>query len=157
MIPPTDELYLEVSVERQEVALKKEDQRIRCYAVSTSMNGLGEEEGSYKTPRGWFCIEEKIGEGSPLGTLFKSRVATGKIWTPHDPLMDEDLILTRILWLKGLEPLNQNTQQRYIYFHGTNHETSIGKPASHGCIRMRNEEIIQLFDCVNVGTKVYIG
>lgn len=106
-----------------------------------------------KTPTGKFRISEKIGGGMPAGTVFKSRrpvKATKKL------LRDEDLVMTRILWLDGLESENANTHQRYIYIHGTNHEESIGKPASHGCIRMRNADLLELFELVDEDTPVVI-
>jgi len=106
-----------------------------------------------KTPTGRFRIAERIGEGMPLGTVFKSRrpiKATKKL------LREEDLIMTRILWLDGLDPRNANTHQRFIYIHGTNHEENIGEPASHGCIRMRNADLVKLFELVERGTPVVI-
>jgi lipoprotein-anchoring transpeptidase ErfK/SrfK len=100
-------------------------------------------------------IKEKHGEGAERGTIFKSRQPVG-LWTPG---MDtkSDFVLTRILWLHGLEPRNANTFQRYIYIHGTNDENGIGRPGSHGCVRMRNRDVIELFDRVPVGTEVWIG
>lgn len=124
--------------------------------VSTSRYGLGEKEGSLRTPRGWHTVAEKIGAGQPVGAVFKSRVPTGEIWSPDSPLSSDDLVLTRILWLAGGEPHNTNTQQRYIYFHGTNHESHIGTPDSHGCIRLRNADILTLFDYAEIGTRVWI-
>ncbi len=106
-----------------------------------------------KTPTGRFRVAEKIGEGMPVGTVFKSRrpiKATKKL------LREEDLVMTRILWLDGLEPGNANTHSRYIYIHGTNHEECIGEPASHGCIRMRNADLVELFEQVTTGTPVVI-
>lgn len=106
-----------------------------------------------KTPTGKFRIAEKIGGGMPVGTVFKSRrpvKATKKL------LREEDLVLTRILWLAGLDPGNANTHERFIYIHGTNHEESIGEPASHGCIRMRNEDLVELFALVSTNTPVVI-
>ena len=106
-----------------------------------------------KTPTGRFRIEEKIGDGMPLGTLFKSRrpvKATKKL------LREEDLIMTRILWLNGRDARNANTHERFIYIHGTNHEEKIGEPASHGCIRMRNADLLELFELVKEGTPVVI-
>ena len=124
--------------------------------VSTSRYGLGEEEGSHRTPHGWHHVAEKIGVGQPLGTVFQSRQPNGVIWATDAPLSSDDLILTRILWLTGDEPFNANTQQRYIYFHGTNHESRIGTPDSHGCIRLRNADMVTLFDYAEVGTRVLI-
>ncbi|HEY8966917.1 MAG TPA: L,D-transpeptidase [Candidatus Methylacidiphilales bacterium] len=126
--------------------------------VSTSLHGLGEEEGSNKTPRGRFRIAEKIGDGASLGTRFVGRQPTGEVWTPDTPPAEVDWILTRILWLEGLEPRNANTKQRYVYFHGTNREDRIGTAASHGCIRLRNADALALYERpeVEVGTEVEI-
>ena len=106
-----------------------------------------------KTPTGRFRIAEKIGDGMPLGTVFKSRrpvKATKKL------VRDEDLVMTRILWLDGLDPGNANTHERFIYIHGTNHEESLGEPASHGCIRMRSTDLLELFELVDTDTPVAI-
>ena len=123
------------------------------YPVSTSRFGLGSRSGSFKTPTGHFRVAEKIGAGMPIGTAFKSRrpvKATKKL------LQEDDLVMTRILWLDGLERRNANTHDRYIYIHGTNHEESIGVPDSHGCIRMRNADVAELFDLVAEGAPVEI-
>lgn len=144
---------IQVSVRKQQLVLKRGRKTLGTYPVSTSRFGLGSAEGSFKTPTGKFRIAEKIGEGAPLGTVFKSRrpvPATKKM------LRDEDLVMTRILWLDGLEPGNANTHDRYVYIHGTNHEDEIGTPASHGCVRMRNADLIELFDKVPVDTPVEI-
>jgi len=125
----------------------------RTYQVSTSQFGLGFEPGSFKTPLGRFAISKKIGDGAALGAVFKSRVPTGEIGDPANP---EDLVQTRILWLHGLDPENANTMERYIYIHGTNHEEQIGTAASHGCIRMRNADVAELYELVNEGTPVSI-
>jgi lipoprotein-anchoring transpeptidase ErfK/SrfK len=125
----------------------------RRYRISTSRYGLGTEPGSYKTPLGRFAIARKIGAGAPLGSVFKSRVATGEIGNSSNP---EDLIQTRILWLKGLDAENANSMERYIYIHGTNHEEDIGMPASHGCVRMRNRDVAELYAMVRKGTPVFI-
>lgn len=142
-----------------EISIPKQMLRLRCgnvvrtYPISSSRFGLGTEEGSLKTPTGRFRIAEKIGSGMPRGTIFRSRVALG----PEDPLPDtEDLITSRILWLDGIDPDNANTKGRYIYIHGTKHEDRIGEPDSHGCIRMLNADVIQLFDLVQEGTLVRI-
>ena len=141
---------IHISIGRQRLELPHMG---RSYPVSTSQFGLGTEEGSFKTPPGRFEIAEKIGAGAPPGAVFKSRVATGALGDPADP---EDLVQTRILWLHGLEPENANTRGRYIYIHGTNHEEEIGTPASHGCVRMRNSDIAELFELVAEGTPVTI-
>ena len=145
---------IHVSVRNQELKLRRGRAIIGRYPVSTSRFGLGSEQGSKKTPLGKFRIGAKIGEGMPPGTIFVGRVPLG----PADPLpQTEDLISSRILWLEGLEPHNANTHERFIYIHGTRHEHKIGQPDSHGCIRMRNADIIELFDLVDVGTRLTIS
>jgi lipoprotein-anchoring transpeptidase ErfK/SrfK len=144
---------IHVSVRRQELSLRRGRKIIRRYPISTSSFGLGTKAGSSKTPLGKFRISDKIGEGKPEGTIFVGRVPLA----PDDPLpRTNDLILSRILWLDGLEPHNANTRERFIYIHGTRHEDKIGQPHSHGCIRMRNADVIELFDLVEVGTPVII-
>ena len=145
--------HLHVSICSQELTLRHGRKIIRRYSVSTSRFGPGSKKGSYKTPLGKFRISEKIGEGMPNGTIFVGRVPLAT----DDPLPPtNDLILSRILWLDGLEPHNANTRDRFIYIHGTRHEDKIGRPDSHGCIRMRNADVIELFDLVEVGTPVKI-
>ena len=133
--------------------MKAGRKKLAAYPVSTSRFGLGSKEGSLKTPTGRFRIAEKIGDGMRLGTVFKSRrpvKATKKM------MREDDLVMTRILWLDGTDPGNANTYERFIYIHGTNHEGEIGEPASHGCIRMRNSDLVELFDRVGVDTPVMI-
>jgi L,D-transpeptidase YbiS len=125
----------------------------RRYVISTSRFGLGFEEGSQKTPTGRFRVGEKIGDGAAPGSIFVGREPTGQIGRDGDP---EDNVQTRILWLEGLDPENANTRERYIYIHGTNAESQLGLPASHGCVRMGNEDVIDLFDRVECGTEVRI-
>jgi len=144
---------LRVDVGRQVLDVVRDGDVRATYPVSTSRFGLGTEPGSLKTPLGAFEICEKIGDGAPLGAVFKSRHPTGEIATPGG---DEDLILTRILWLAGKDPENANTRGRYIYIHGTNQEDLIGSPASHGCVRMRNADIAELFREIPEGTPVHI-
>ena len=127
--------------------------KLGAYPISTSRFGLGTEEGSMKTPIGRFRIAEKIGDGMPLGTVFKNR---RRVKATKQPMRDEDLIMTRILWLDGLDPGNANTHERFIYIHGTNDEESLGKPASHGCIRMRSTDLVELYELVDVDTPVAI-
>jgi lipoprotein-anchoring transpeptidase ErfK/SrfK len=144
---------IQISVAAQKLTLKCGRKKLATYPVSTSRFGLGSKEGSMKTPTGRFRIAEKIGDGMPLGTVFKTRrpvKATKKL------LRAEDLIMTRILWLDGLDARNANTHERFIYIHGTNHEEKIGEPASHGCIRMRNADLVELFELVDSGTPVVI-
>jgi L,D-transpeptidase YbiS len=146
-------LHIQVSVRDQELKLRRGRKIIRRYPVSTSRFGLGSEEGSNKTPLGQFRVSDKIGEAMPAGTIFVSRVPL----KPDHPLPPtQDLVLSRILWLDGLDAHNANTRDRFIYIHGTKHENKIGQPDSHGCIRMRNADVIELFDLVDVDTPVTI-
>jgi lipoprotein-anchoring transpeptidase ErfK/SrfK len=127
---------------------------VRRYPCSTSKFGLGFEPGSFQTPTGRFRIAEKHGDGTPVGMTFKSRIPTGKYGSEKD---DADHVQTRILWLEGLDEDNANTKDRYIYIHGTNAETKLGTPASHGCVRMGNVDIVDLYAAVPVGTPVIIS
>jgi L,D-transpeptidase YbiS len=136
---------------------------LASYPVSTALKGPGEQKNSYCTPRGRHIVRAKIGQGAPLNSVFKGRRPTGEIWTPElgAQYPNRDWILTRILWLSGCQlGLNRlgnvDTMQRYIYIHGTPYEASIGKPESDGCVRMRNADVIELFDLVPVGTPVLI-
>lgn len=123
------------------------------FPVSTSKFGLGFEEGSYKTPTGKFRIARKIGGSAPPWTIFRARKNTGHLAKPGGK---EDLVLTRILTLDGLERHNANSLARYIYIHGTNQEHLIGTAASHGCVRLRNSDMISLHRMVRAGTPVRI-
>ena len=144
---------IDISIGDQRLRLIREGETVRSYPVSTSRFGLGTEEGSMKTPLGNFRIGEKIGDGAAPGTIFKARVALG----PDDPPPDtEDFVTSRILWLDGLDEHNTNTRDRFIYIHGTKHEDKIGIPDSHGCIRMRNADVIELFELVDETTQVVI-
>ena len=147
-------LHLVVSVDDQKLKAYQGNQCIREFAVSTSAWGLGFENGSFKTPTGRFRICERVGDGEPIGTIFKSRVPVG-LWHQGEA-SSEDLVLTRILRLDGLDPGNANTLSRYIYIHGTNREDLIGQPASHGCVRLGNVEMVELFDMVSEGDAVEI-
>jgi len=128
------------------------------YTISTSENEPSYEEGSNGTPMGWFEISEKIGAEAPSGMVFKGRKATGKcFWEYPKEEQSSDFVTTRILRLNGLEAgVNDNTLSRYVYIHGTNHENDIGIPKSHGCIRMLNKDVIELFDFTPVKTMLYI-
>ena len=144
---------IDISIKDQQLTLTRDGEAISSYPISSSRFGIGTEEGSNKTPLGNFRIAEKIGHGTALGTIFKSRVPLG----PSDPLPDtEDFVTTRILWLDGLDEENANTRDRFIYIHGTKHEDRMGIPDSHGCIRMRNADVIELFDLVDETTQVVI-
>lgn len=136
---------------------------LRRYAVSTAANGLGEENGSYCTPRGKHVIRAKIGAGQPLNTVFVKRRPTGEIYTPELGAQNpgRDWMLTRLLWLSGCEAgFNRlgscDTMRRYIYIHGTPDTTVLGQPGSRGCVRMHNTDLLELFDLVQVGTQVHI-
>lgn len=156
---------IEVSLARQ--ALKLFDDTgnlIREYTVSTAKNGAGEQCGSDCTPRGRHVVRARIGAGQPVNTVFVGRRPTGEIYDSalgeRDP--GRDWILTRILWLSGCEPGRNrlrevDTMRRYVYIHGTSDEPRIGEPVSHGCIRMRNADVVELFDLVPVGTQVDIS
>src|SRR3990167_8164456 len=156
---------IEIDVPTQSLILKDAQGRILMQArISTARNGVGEENGSEKTPRGAHYIRARIGAGLPADTVLGSRRPTGEIYSPplRAAFPNRDWILTRILWLCGLEPGknrfgNVDTMRRYIYIHGTPDDIAMGKPGSRGCVRMRNSEIIELFDMVPVGTEVVIS
>lgn len=126
---------------------------VRTFPVSTSKFGLGTVDGSFRTPLGRFVIGEKIGHDQPSGTIFKARVPLAPGEAPPET---EDWITSRILWLDGIDPGNLNTRDRYIYIHGTKHEDTVGVPDSYGCVRMRNDDVIELFRLVEEGTPVTI-
>jgi lipoprotein-anchoring transpeptidase ErfK/SrfK len=144
---------IHISVSKQELSLKLGRKKLAAFPISTSRFGLGTREGSMKTPTGSFRIAEKIGDGMPVGTVFKSR---RPVKATKQMLRDDDLVMTRILWLDGTGRANANTHERFIYIHGTNQEEQIGEPASHGCIRMRNTDLVELFDRVGIDTPVMI-
>jgi lipoprotein-anchoring transpeptidase ErfK/SrfK len=144
-----------VSVPDQTLALINDGLVVARYPVSTSKFGLGDRSGTYSTPLGTMAIASKIGANAPLGTVFKSRQPTGEILKPNAP--GRDPIVTRILWLRGLERQNAGAYQRKIYIHGTPEEKFIGRPASYGCIRMRSSDVARLFAAVNVGTKIEVA
>ncbi|MBN2562890.1 MAG: L,D-transpeptidase [Phycisphaerae bacterium] len=130
------------------------------YACSTAAKGTGNLTGSNKTPLGWHEVQERYGEGLPPGAVFKERKYTEEIWSPGEPAQ-KDLILSRIMWLRGLEPgVNAgpgvDSHARYIYIHGTAAEDRLGAPASMGCVRLANEDVIRLFDQTRSGTPVLI-
>ncbi len=153
MAVPSSALQIHVSIEHQQLELLKDGDCIFSAPVSTAANGPGFEEGSYQTPTGDFIVRERIGEGAPLCTSFKGRLPRS-VWNGEE---SNDAILTRILWLEGLDEQNANTYQRYIYFHGTHAENMIGQPASHGCIRLKNKDMLSLFDLTPISTPVRIS
>lgn len=143
-----------ISVPEQRMVLLQNGQPIAEYPVSTSKFCLSDRPGSRGTPLGELEIARKIGGNAPAGAVFKSQRQTGEILRPNTP--GRDPIVSRILWLRGLEPCNRNAYSRYIYIHGTAEESRIGSPASFGCVRMRSADVIQLYSIVGVGTKVEI-
>lgn len=155
---------IEVSIADQTLTLLDDGQTEAVYAISTALNGPGEESGSGRTPRGAHVIRAKIGAGAAPGTVFRGRRPTGEVWTPELAAShpDRDWILSRILWLSGSEPGrnrlgNCDSMRRYIYIHGTPDTEPMGLPRSHGCIRMRNTDVIDLFDRVPAYTPVSIN
>jgi len=146
------DIYLFVNIQSQTLSLVKHQVVSSVYPVSTSKYGTGNQKDSFKTPLGIHRIIEKIGAGSPPGRIFIDRKDTGKNW--QNEITDENLIVTRILRLEGLEPdinrgENIDSYERYIYIHGTNKEELVGTPISHGCICMKNNDIIELFDTLD--------
>jgi UDP-N-acetylmuramate--alanine ligase len=153
--------WLLVDVRRQRLLLLLAERPLLVFPVSTAAAGIDGRAGSYGTPPGIHLIDRKIGDGQPAGAVFRERIATGQIWKPTASAPDDDLILSRILTLAGQETgINRgpdcDSLQRTIYIHGTNHEDRIGEPTSHGCIRLRNADIMELFDHVAEGDPVVI-
>jgi lipoprotein-anchoring transpeptidase ErfK/SrfK len=144
-----------VSVPEQTLALINDGVVIARYRISTSKFGLGDRSGTYATPLGAMAVASKIGANAPLGAVFKNRRMTGEILPPNAP--GRDPIVTRILWLRGLERTNAHAFNRNIYIHGTPEERLIGRPASYGCIRMRSRDVAQLFNAVPVGTRIQVS
>lgn len=146
-------ITIKVSIADQVVTVARDGGQIFTAPVSTAANGPGFRIGSHQTPTGNFIVRERIGEGAPIRTSFKGRLPR-RIWKGEK---SDDAILTRILWLQGLDEENSNTYSRYIYFHGTHAEDLIGKEASCGCIRLRNEDMLSLFDLCPIFTQVHIS
>lgn len=156
------ELRLSLSDQRMEL-LDGEGNILKTYQVSTARNGAGERNGSECTPRGVHRIRARIGAGHAVNTVFKGRRPTGELYSPalRRRYPDRDWILTRILWLSGAQPgFNRlgdvDTMRRYIYIHGAPDDDPMGVPGSHGCIKMRNGDVVELFSLVPVGTPVII-
>lgn len=177
-----------VDSQKQTADLWEGAERIAIYTISTAKNGLGCEVGSYCTPTGKLRVAQKIGDGAPLGRIFKARVDTNIDWPlgshggvgAHRSMVEQndlqqatvqkigdgfnfgmsandDLVLTRILWLEGAEEKNSNTIYRHIYLHGTNQEHLLGQPVSHGCVRFSNKDIVDVFERLHVGDEVEIA
>jgi lipoprotein-anchoring transpeptidase ErfK/SrfK len=161
---------IHIDITRQELRLLDGDAAgglhatLACYAISTALHGPGEAHGSGCTPRGLHRVRARVGAGCAPGTVFVGRRATGEVYSPELAAAHpgRDWILTRILWLSGCEPgINRggtvDTLRRYIYIHGCPDDCAMGVPLSHGCVRIRNADVVALFDAVCVGTEVRIG
>jgi len=162
-LPPQESGWLEVDITAQRVVYRHGEESRRQWPVSTALAGTGQQEGSGCTPLGWHYIRAAIGEGLPPGTVFRGRRPTGEYYNAElaaaNP--ERDWILTRILWLCGLERGfnrggNVDTQRRYIYFHGTPPDQPMGVPRSHGCIRMRDTDLLELFKLAPPGMPVWL-
>lgn len=157
-------IEIEVSISNQKLYLKKNNEVIKTYTISSSSYGEGSVEGTNHTPLGLHEIKKKIGHEKPIGARFIGRLFTGEIYPIYSTeriIVTDDVIQTRIMWLSGLEEGknlggNVDSFSRYIYIHGTPEEWRLGQKASHGCIRMSNSDVIELFNIVEEGTKVYI-
>jgi len=143
-----------ISVRDQKLMVLENNERVAVYPVSTSKFGLGDRWGSMATPLGWLQVAEKIGDHAPSGAVFHKRRFTGEILQPNAP--GRDPIVTRIIWLRGLEPSNANAFNRCIYIHGTAEEKSIGKPSSFGCVRMCSKDVTEVYSQLPIGSVVRI-
>lgn len=143
-----------VSVKEQKLGLYQDGELKKTYTISTSKFGIGDQPGSYRTPLGKHEVIAKIGHGLPTGAVLKSRHWNGEVLKPNAP--GRDPIVSRILWLRGMESANRNAMKRFIYIHGTTEEGNLGKPASFGCIRMGMHDVVDLFNGVGIGAKVEI-
>jgi len=143
-----------ISVPDQKMLVLTDGKPAAIYKVSTSKYGTGDRDGSYATPLGHLCVRKKIGSGAPLGAVFHSRKPTGEVLSPD--ALGRDPIVTRILWLDGLEAHNRNAYSRCIYIHGTPQESLLGTPVSYGCIRMRSVDVKRLYELVGTGAEVLV-
>jgi lipoprotein-anchoring transpeptidase ErfK/SrfK len=157
-------MHIKIFISKQQLILFDEEDSIKQYSISTAKNGSGERKNSECTPRGEHIIAEKIGEGAKENSVFVGRIETNELY--NSKLRDfhprRDWILTRILWLSGIEEGKNkkgdvDSHDRYIYIHGSPEDIEMGYPGSRGCIRMRNSDVIELFNLVNVGTRVTIS
>jgi hypothetical protein len=148
-----------ISVADQKMRIKENGQLLREFPVSTSKFGLGDCFNSYRTPLGHFEVAQRIGHNVPLGGIFYRRNFSGKYYDINNRAIERasrDSILSRIIWLRGLEDRNRNAYQRGIYIHGTNQESLVGRPVSYGCIRMKNRDVVEAFELLTEGTRVVI-
>jgi lipoprotein-anchoring transpeptidase ErfK/SrfK len=158
-------MKIEIDIGKQRLILKDaKGNPLKTYSVSTAKKGPGEKNGSFCTPRGRHIVRAKIGAGQPANAVFVRRRPTGEVWSPelHAKYPGRDWMLTRILWLSGLEPGKNrlgdvDTMRRYIYLHGSPDIAEMGKPGSIGCVRMRNRDIVELFELVPPYTPVEIS
>ncbi|MCH9638915.1 MAG: L,D-transpeptidase [Betaproteobacteria bacterium] len=157
-------MKINISIAQQQLILLDDNDHImQQYSISSAKNGTGQKNGSFCTPLGNHIIRAKIGNGQAINTVFIRRRPTGEIYTPElgKKFPKRDWILTRILWLSGSEPgFNRlgavDTMRRFVYIHGSPDSVTMGQPGSIGCIRMRNQDLLELFDLVNAGTQVEI-
>jgi len=152
-----------IHIGTQRLELLEGNERLVACPVSTAAKGAGERLGSEQTPRGMHRVRELIGAGAPSGAVFVARRPTGEIFTPELRAThpDRDWILTRVIWLSGMEPGRNlggpvDTSERHIYIHGAPEDEPMSAPGSHGCIRMRNDDVVELFALLEVGTPVRI-
>lgn len=162
-LPPAEATWLEIDTAAQRLVVWQGDEAGVCYAVSTATAGTGQQEGSGQTPLGWHYVRAAIGAGRPPGTVFRGRRPTGELYSEALAAAHpgRDWILTRILWLCGLEPgVNRggevDSQRRYIYLHGTPPSEPMGQPRSHGCIRLHDADLLALFALAVPGTPVWL-
>ena len=162
-VDPTKDKYILIDAPKQTMYCYQDGAICHTYLISTGKNGLGEEEGSECTPRGWHAVYAVLGVHYPPNAVFVSRQWTGEIYSPAlgERHAGRDWILTRIIQLDGLEPGrnrggNVDTLKRYVYIHGTPHTTNLGTPGSRGCVRMANDDLIALAEWVSVGTRVCV-
>lgn len=163
MLPAPDGLRIEISLAEQQLSLRDGRRLLAQFLVSTGLRGPDERNGSGGTPRGHHRVRVKVGRGCPVGAVFRGRRWTGEVYSEGLATMqpDRDWILSRLLWLSGLEPGRNryggvDTLRRYIYIHGCPESEPMGVPRSHGCVRMRNADVIWLFDQVPLGCRVII-
>ena len=143
-----------ISVRDQKLMVVQNGQRVATYPVSTSRFGIGDRHGSMATPLGWLQVAQKIGDHAPTGAVFHNRRFTGEVLVPNAP--GRDPIVTRIIWLRGLEKTNSHAFERCIYIHGTPQEKFIGRPASYGCIRMASKDVQEVYSQLEIGALVRI-